>query len=110
MKWFDDNTIEVIPPKKPKKITSTRFGSILGCNKWNTPFKTWCEITRTYEEPLLPSSYNQRSTVMMNYQVMKNIYHSRKYHRLDEWKQFCSWIESLPYSELITAKDGDVEC
>ena len=51
---------------------------------------------------LLPSSYNQRATVQMNYAVLRNMYYSRKNHKLDEWRQFCSWIESLPYSELIT--------
>lgn len=51
---------------------------------------------------LLPSSYNQKSTVMLNYQVLKNMYHSRKCHKLDEWKEFCKWVETLPYSELIT--------
>lgn len=51
---------------------------------------------------LLPQSYNQRSTVMLNYQVLRNMYHSRKNHKLDEWKTFCEWIESLPYAELIT--------
>lgn len=51
---------------------------------------------------LLPSSYNQRRTVMLNYAVLKNIYHARKGHKLDEWNQFCQWIEGLPYSELIT--------
>lgn len=51
---------------------------------------------------LLPSSYNQRSTVMLNYEVLANMYHSRKNHKLDEWKEFCRWVESLPYSELIT--------
>lgn len=51
---------------------------------------------------LLPSSYNQRSTVMLNYEVLSNMYHSRKNHKLDCWKEFCKWIESLPYSELIT--------
>ena len=53
---------------------------------------------------LLPSSYNQRRTVMMNYEVLANIYKSRKNHKLDEWHTFCEWIESLPYSELITGK------
>ena len=53
---------------------------------------------------LLPSSYNQRRTVQMNYEVLANIYKSRKGHKLDEWKEFCEWIESLPYSELITGK------
>lgn len=51
---------------------------------------------------LLPSSYNQKRTVMLNYEVLANIYKSRKNHKLDEWREFCDWIESLPYSELIT--------
>ena len=51
---------------------------------------------------LLPSSYNQRRTVMLNYEVLANIYKSRKNHKLDEWREFCKWIESLPYSEIIT--------
>ena len=53
---------------------------------------------------LLPSSYNQRRTVMMNYEVLANIYKSRKDHKLDEWVGFCKWIETLPYSELITVE------
>lgn len=53
---------------------------------------------------LLPSSYNQRRTVMLNYEVLANIYKSRKNHKLDEWHVFCDWIESLPYSELITGQ------
>lgn len=54
---------------------------------------------------LLPSSYNQRRTVMLNYEVLANIYKSRKDHKLDEWHTFCGWIETLPYSELITGED-----
>ena len=54
---------------------------------------------------LLPSSYNQRSTLQINYAVLRNMYHSRKSHKLDEWRDFCKWIESLPYSELITDKE-----
>lgn len=53
---------------------------------------------------LLPSSYNQRRTVQLNYAVLKNIYHARKDHKLDEWHTLCDWIESLPYSELITGR------
>ena len=53
---------------------------------------------------LLPSSYNQKRTVMLNYEVLANIYKSRKNHKLDEWHTFCDWIESLPYSELITGQ------
>ena len=51
---------------------------------------------------LLPSSYNQKRTVMLNYEVLANIYKSRRTHKLDEWRDFCSWIETLPYSEIIT--------
>ena len=51
---------------------------------------------------LLPSSYNQKRTVMLNYEVLRNMYHARKNHKLDEWHTFCDWIETLPYSELIT--------
>lgn len=54
---------------------------------------------------LLPSSYNQRRTVMLNYAVLKNIYRARKDHKLDEWHTFCDWIESLQCSELITGKE-----
>ena len=52
---------------------------------------------------LLPSSYNQTRNVMLNYEVLANIYRQRKNHKLDEWREFCKWIESLPYSELIIA-------
>ena len=51
---------------------------------------------------LLPTSYNQKRTVQLNYEVLANMYHSRKNHKLDEWHDFCEWVESLPYSELIT--------
>ena len=54
---------------------------------------------------LLPSSYNQTRNVMMNYEVLANIYNSRKNHKLDEWREFCSWIENLPYSDLIIMED-----
>ncbi len=53
---------------------------------------------------LLPSSYNQRRTVVLNYEVLANIYKSRKNHKLDEWRIFCDWIKELPYSEIITGK------
>lgn len=55
---------------------------------------------------LLPSSYNQKRTVMLNYEVLANMYKSRRNHKLDEWHTFCDWIEKLPYSEVITGK-GD---
>ena len=58
---------------------------------------------------LLPTSYNQKRTVMLNYEVLANIYKSRKHHRLDEWHTLCDWISELPYSELITGKEYEVE-
>lgn len=59
--------------------------------------RLWWQIIQ-----LLPSSYNQRATVQLNYAVLRNMYHSRKNHKLDEWRDFCKWIETLPYAkELI---------
>ena len=56
---------------------------------------------------LLPTSYNQKRTVQLNYQVLKAMYHARKNHKLDEWREFCKWIESLPYSALITGEEHE---
>ena len=58
---------------------------------------------------LLPSSYNQKRTVMLNYEVLANIYKSRRNHKMDEWHTLCDWIETLPYSELITGKEGSAK-
>ena len=54
---------------------------------------------------LLPSSYNQKRTVMLNYEVLANMYKSRKHHKLDEWRNFCEWVKQLPYSELIIGRE-----
>lgn len=56
---------------------------------------------------MLPSSYNQKRTIMLNYEVLANIYRQRKGHKLDEWQEFCKWAEQLPYSELITGKEAE---
>lgn len=68
-----------------------------------------CEFNRTQEKKfwralieMLPLGFNLKATVSLNYQVLKNIYHARKNHKLNEWKEFCKWIETLPYSEVIT--------
>jgi len=58
---------------------------------------------------LLPSSYNQKSTVMMNYETLTAIYRWRRNHKLDEWQTFCDWIEKLPYSELITGVTNEAD-
>lgn len=57
MEWLKDNRIKIVPPKKPKKITGTRFATILGLNPWSTPFETWCEITKTYQKPFEDTIY-----------------------------------------------------
>lgn len=81
-------------------------GGILRYENGNTKYfdkkdkEIWWQMIQ-----LLPSSYNQIRNVMLNYEVLANIYKSRKDHKLDEWREFCRWIESLPYSELITQKE-----
>ena len=62
----------------------------------------WWQIIQT-----LGTNYNQLRTINLNYEVLRNIYNNRRYHKLDEWKEFCKWIETLPYSELITGVDKD---
>lgn len=57
MEWLDSNRIQIIPPKKPKKLTATRFATILGLNPWSTPFEVWCEVTRTYQKPFEDTIY-----------------------------------------------------
>jgi predicted phage-related endonuclease len=63
MNWIDSH-LQVTPPKKPLKITGTRFAAILGYNKWSTPFKCWCEITRTYKEPFVDTIYTAAGKVI----------------------------------------------
>ena len=69
-------------------------------NEWNNKKDIWWQMIQ-----LLPSSYNQTRNVMMNYEVLANMYHSMKNHKLDEWREFCKWIETLPYSYLIIKGD-----
>lgn len=57
MEWLDGNRIQIIPPKRPKKLTGTRFATILGLNPWSTPFEIWCEVTRTYQKPFEDTIY-----------------------------------------------------
>lgn len=75
--------------------------SYFACENEASKKQIWYSILQ-----LLPESYNQRRTVLLNYAVLKNIYHARKDHKLDEWHTFCDWIESLPYSDLITGITG----
>lgn len=72
------------------------------CHKGDKEF--WWQMIQ-----LLPSSYNQKRTIMLNYEVLANIYQYRKNHKLDEWKEFCKWIEGLPWSEIITCSVSEEE-
>lgn len=79
MKWLD-TSIQIDPPKRPKKITGTRFAAIQGLNKWATPFKVWCEITRTYEEPFEDTIYTRAGKIIEPKQAD---YMKRSYYMTD---------------------------
>lgn len=100
---LDDFSCEHLLPTAKKNLESTI--DILNGYRDQYNVGTNPEIKKEYwwqMIQLLPSSYNQRRTVMLNYEVLANMYKSRKNHKLDEWRAFCSWIETLPYAkELI---------
>lgn len=107
----DERTVPIIDvsPYRDKTIIYSPNGWLTGtiyllneCRKWYLETKDkkyWWQMIQ-----LLPSSYNQKRTVMLNYEVLANIYKSRRNHKLDEWHTLCDWIERLPYSELITGE------
>lgn len=77
-------------------------------NDWRDHYLVNSNIKKDYwwqMIQLLPSSYNQRRTVMLNYEVLANIYHARRNHKLDEWVCFCGWIENLPYAKELIVED-----
>jgi hypothetical protein len=80
----------------------------LNCHRYgylHTDYKEdWWQMIQ-----LLPSSYNQKRTLLVNYEVLANIYHQRKGHKLDEWRTFCEWIKGLPMSEIITGEETDID-
>lgn len=99
---FDHIVNEYIDYYNPATLNQKIVGCLNECRKKYLETKNknyWWQMVQ-----LLPSSYNQKRTVMLNYEVLANIYKSRKNHKLDEWHNFCAWIESLPYSELITGE------
>ena len=77
-------------------------GHVDNFNETETVFPPKCKDAWWQMIQLLPSSYNQKATLSLNYEVLSNMYHQRKNHKLDEWHTFCDWIRELPYSELIT--------
>ena len=117
-------TLEDFSTEHFHKRTSMNFGEIINeLNYWRDIYLNGGLVddyngkARIYEKKdknawdqmiqLLPSSYNQKRTVMLNYEVLANIYQSRKDHKLDCWHTFCHWIEELPYSELITGYEEE---
>lgn len=110
------NSCSTMHKIQAKEFTVDDFSTEHLISDGNAMMKTTCDLLNQYREKylktkdkkywwqmiqLLPSSYNQTRNVMMNYEVLANIYKSRKDHKLDEWRDFCKWIETLPYSELI---------
>ena len=90
-------TIDLLNEIRDNYINYEKYAKQVQPNLLMTKKDIWWQMIQ-----LLPSSYNQTRNVMMNYEVLSNIYKSRKDHKLDEWREFCKWIEELPYSELIT--------
>lgn len=91
--------------KYPKAVMQDLINILNHYRRWYLETKDkkyWWQLIQ-----LLPSSYNQRRTVMLNYEVLTNIYKSRRNHKLDEWVEFCAWIKTLPYSELITGENAE---
>lgn len=90
---------------KPYMLMKEMIKCLNACRKtfMKTKNKTdWWQLIQ-----LLPSSYNQKRTVMLNYEVLASMYHQRKNHKLDEWRIFCEWIKTLPCSELITGEEHE---
>lgn len=111
--WSTGDELRAVPELKPYQVPMDILDFTIKClNFYRELFletkdkKYWWQMIQ-----LLPSSYNQTRNVTLNYEVLANIYRSRKNHKLDEWRKFCSWIESLPYSELITMdfKEKEIE-
>lgn len=89
---------DVYSPKTAMMLTIEMLNACRNAYLNTKDKKYWWQMIQ-----LLPTSYNQRRTVMLNYQVLKNMYHARNAHKLDEWRTFCEWVETLPYAkELIT--------
>lgn len=91
-------TIDVLNYYREKYLAATKTEKYTGLSAKDI----WWQMIQ-----LLPSSYNQKRTVMLNYEVLANMYKSRRNHKLDEWHTFCEWIERLPYSTLITGGVAD---
>ena len=102
---FNDNGVDsACCPTEFMKMTCDILNFYRGRYLKTNDKKYWWQMIQ-----LLPTSYNQKRTVMLNYEVLANIYKSRRNHKLSEWHTFCDWISELPYSEVITGKEYEVE-
>ena len=93
-------TIDLLNEIRDNYINYEKYAKQVQPNLLMTKKDVWWQMIQ-----LLPSSYNQTRNVMMNYEVLANIYKSRKNHKLDEWRKFCRWIKTLPHQKLITGED-----
>lgn len=121
--WNPDHTITVPAPKKPKKITGTRFGAILGLNRWCTPFETWCAITRTYEEPFVDTKYTRAGKIIEPKQagyMRDKFWWAKIISPVDVWgenyfrKTWGDFYQTTPifggmWDYLLTNEDGEIE-
>lgn len=112
--FIDDKTLEFMRVNEIEPSWSSidiLSAVIVALNEYRKKFletndkKYWYQMIQ-----LLPSSYNQKRTIMLNYEVLFGMYKWRKNHKLDEWREFCEWIESLPYSEVIIGADYEEVC
>ena len=120
MEWLNDNRIQIIPPKKPKKLTGTRFATILGLNPWSTPFEVWCEVTRTYQKPFEDTIYTlagktiepKQAEYMKQSYFMTNIVTPTDLWGVDYFKKtFGDFFPEIPvlggmWDYLLYSKDG----
>lgn len=103
MGYKDSNNKSYVDYYSPKDILELFVISALNANREaylkTKDKKYWWQMIQ-----LLPSSYNQKRTIFLNYEVLASMYYWRKNHKLDEWRTFCEWIETLPYAHLITGE------
>ena len=120
MKWNDNQTVEVVPPKKPKKLTGTRFASVLGLNRWSTGFEIWCACTRTYEAPFEDTKFTlagkaiepKQAEYMKAAYFMNNLISPTDVYGADYFKK--TWGDFFPgekvfggmWDFLLVGKDG----
>lgn len=107
MEWLDGNKIQIIPPKRPKKLTGTRFATILGLNPWSTPFEIWCEVTRTYQKPFEDTIYTiagktiepKQAEYMKKAYFMSNLLTPTDVWGADYFKK--TWGDFFPNEEVL---------